>query len=225
VTGPASARHDCKPAAANDRAASSVDARLTGQPSTPDEDKRLKHMVMAASPRDDHCDDPTPVLALIEAEIPRLRRYARYLTRDADRADDLVQEALTRAVAKVHTWQPGTNLRAWLFVILRNVFISELRHGAREPQSDLVADNHPSLAVKGTQDERMALVDLQRAFDQLSAEHREILLLVAIEGLPYEEAAAILEVPVGTVRSRLSRARTALRGELEEPSTDRDKAV
>lgn len=182
-------------------------------------------MVMAASPRDDHCDDPTPVLALIEAEIPRLRRYARYLTRDADRADDLVQEALTRAVAKVHTWQPGTNLRAWLFVILRNVFISELRHGAREPQSDLVADNHPSLAVKGTQDERMALVDLQRAFDQLSAEHREILLLVAIEGLPYEEAAAILEVPVGTVRSRLSRARTALRGELEEPSTDRDKAV
>lgn len=178
---------------------------------------------MAASPRNDHSGDPKPVLALIEAEIPRLRRYARYLTRDVDRADDLVQEALTRAVAKVHTWEPGTNLRAWLFVILRNVFISELRQGAREPQSDLVADNHPSLAVKGTQDERMALVDLQRAFDQLSAEHREILLLVAIEGLPYEEAATILEVPVGTVRSRLSRARTALRGELEEPPTDRSK--
>ena len=161
--------------------------------------------------------EPKQVLALIEAEIPRLRRYARYLTRDVDRADDLVQEALTRAVAKMDSWQPGTNLRAWLFVILRHVFISELRHRAREPRSDMVTDDHPSLAVKSVQDDRMSLVDLQRAFDQLSAEHREILLLVAIEGLPYEEAAAILGVPVGTVRSRLSRARMALRVELEGP--------
>lgn len=165
---------------------------------------------MAAPPIDRRSHDPKQVLALIEAEIPRLRRYARYLTRDVDRADDLVQEALTRAVAKMDSWQPGTNLRAWLFVILRNVFISELRHRAREPRSDMVADDHPSLAVKSTQDERMSLVDLQRAFDQLSAEHREILLLVAIEGLPYEEAAAILGVPVGTVRSRLNRARAQL---------------
>jgi RNA polymerase sigma-70 factor (ECF subfamily) len=176
---------------------------------------------MAAPPIDPRPHDPKPVLALIEAEIPRLRRYARYLTRDVDGADDLVQEALMRAVARTDTWQPGTNLRAWLFVILRNVFISELRHRAREPRSDMVADDHPSMSVKSGQDERMSLVDLQRAFDQLSAEHREILLLVAVEGMPYEEAAAILGVPVGTVRSRLSRARTALRLELEGPPAKR----
>jgi RNA polymerase sigma-70 factor, ECF subfamily len=178
---------------------------------------------MAAPPIDHPARDRIRVLALIEAEIPRLRRYARYLTRDVDRADDLVQEALTRAVAKRDSWQPGTNLRAWLFVILRNVFISELRHKAREPRSELVGENHPSLAVRGTQDERMSLVDLQQAFDRLSAEHREILLLVAIEGLPYEEAAAILGVPVGTVRSRLSRARTALRAKLGSHPTDQDE--
>ena len=179
---------------------------------------------MAAPRIDSRSDGPRRVLALIEAEIPRLRRYARYLTRDADRADDLVQEALARAVAKRDSWQPGTNLRAWLFVILRNVFISELRHSAREPRSDVVADDHPSLAVKSGQDERMSLVDLQRAFDQLSAEHREILLLVAIEGMPYEEAAGILGVPVGTVRSRLSRARTALRLELDGPPIDQGES-
>ena len=164
------------------------------------------------------------VLGSVEAEIPRLRRYARHLTRDVDRADDLVQEALMRAVAKVHTWQPGTNLRAWLFAILRNTFISELRHRAREPASDR-ADDHPSLGVKGTQDERMALVDLQRAFDRLRVEHREILLLVAIEGLPYDEAAGVLGVPVGTVRSRLSRARTALRAGLGDSPADREDAL
>lgn len=151
----------------------------------------------------------------VEPEIPRLRRYARYLTRDADQADDLVQEALTRAIAKIDTWQPGTNLRAWLFVILRNAHISEIRRQSRAPIDEAVADDHPGLAVTGGHESHLALVELHKAFEGLSEEHREVVHLVAVEGLKYDEAAAILEIPVGTVRSRLSRARTALRLRLE----------
>lgn len=156
----------------------------------------------------------------IEGEIPRLRRYARYLTRDADQADDLVQEALTRSIAKIHTWQPGTNLRAWLFVILRNAYISEVRRANRAPTDRSVPEDHPGLAVAGGHESRIALFELRQAFDTLSVEHREVLHLVAVEGLKYEEAAEVLEIPVGTVRSRLSRARTALRLRLEGESVD-----
>ena len=151
----------------------------------------------------------------IEAEIPRLRRYARYLRREPDHADDLVQECLARAIAKIHTWQPGTNLRAWLFVILRNCHINEIR---REQRTDLIDDtptDEPALTTPGNQETSVALAEVRRAYLGLSEEHREVLLLVAIEGLQYEEAAAILEVPLGTVRSRLSRARQALRHALK----------
>lgn len=162
-------------------------------------------------------------LEQIEDEIPRLRRYARYLTRDADRADDLVQEALTRAIAKFDTWQPGTNLRAWLFVILRNAHVSEVRRVTRAPVDAPVPDDHPGLAVTGGHESRIALTELGHAFHALSHEHREVLHLVAIEGLKYEEAAEILAVPVGTVRSRLSRARSALRLRLEGQPMDSDE--
>jgi RNA polymerase sigma-70 factor (ECF subfamily) len=153
-------------------------------------------------------------LPLIEAEIPHLRRFARYIVRDVDRADDLVQECLTRAIAKVHTWTPGTNLRAWLFVILKNCHINEVRR--QRPTSEIPAD-HPMLNVPANQDAHVTLLEVRDAFLRLSEEHREVLLLVAIEGLQYEEAAAILSVPLGTVRSRLSRARQALRDALGEP--------
>ena len=156
-----------------------------------------------------------PRLREIEREIPRLRRYARYLSRDADQADDLVQECLLRGIARIDTWQPGTNLRAWLFVILRNVFISEIRRAGRGPMTGPVEEEHPGLAVTGRQETRIALVELQKALDMLSSEHREVLLLVAVEGLKYEEAAEVMAVPVGTVRSRLSRARSALRDLLD----------
>lgn len=156
-----------------------------------------------------------PRLRQIEQEVPRLRRYARYLTRDADRADDLVQECLLRAIARFDSWQPGTNLRAWLFVILRNVFISELRRAGRTPTDAAIEDEHPSLAVSGRQETRIEVLELQKALDMLSSEHREVLLLVAVEGLKYEEAADVLQLSVGTVRSRLSRARSALRELLE----------
>jgi RNA polymerase sigma-70 factor, ECF subfamily len=158
---------------------------------------------------------PMPdILSLIEAEIPHLRRFARYLARDIDRGDDLVQECLTRAIAKNDTWTPGTNLRAWLFTILKNCHINDLRRARRAEE---MPDEHPLLTVPANQDAHMGLLEVRDAYLRLSDEHREVLLLVAIEGLQYDEAAAILNVPVGTVRSRLSRARQALRESLEEP--------
>ena len=156
------------------------------------------------------------VLQRIEQEIPRLRRYARYLRREPDHADDLVQECLSRAIAKINTWQPGTNLRAWLFVILRNCHINEIRREQRVVSLDDDSPaSEPTLTVPGSQETRVALAEVRNAYLSLSEEHREVLLLVAIEGLQYEEASAILEVPLGTVRSRLSRARQALRQALE----------
>lgn len=147
----------------------------------------------------------------LETEIPRLRRFARYLTRDRDYADDLVQETLYKAVKNIGSWQPGTNLRAWLLVILKNTFRNDLRRNKREvPASDMI-EGSLEVAVPGAQDARMALLEVQEAFLHLSEEHREVLLLVAVEGLHYEEAAVVLDVAVGTVRSRLSRARAALR--------------
>ena len=153
---------------------------------------------------------------LIEGEIPRLRRYARYLAREADRADDLVQECLMRAIAKIDSWTPGTNLRAWLFVILRNCHINEIRRGQRISPLGETNNEYDVVPTPAGQEAHISLLEVRDAYLNLSEEHREVLLLVAIEGLQYEEAAGILEVPVGTIRSRLSRARQALRDALEE---------
>ena len=164
-------------------------------------------------------------LALIELEIPRLRRYARYLAGNVEKSDDLVQEALTRAIEKLDTWQPGTNLRAWLFVILRNVFINEHRREKHGPVIGELKPHDPRLAVAGGQEAHMALLELQDAFQQLPDTHREVLILVVMEGLQYEEAAAILDVPVGTVRSRLSRARGTLKDLLNPASDEREEVA
>jgi RNA polymerase sigma-70 factor, ECF subfamily len=153
------------------------------------------------------------ILSLIEDEIPHLRRFARYVVRDVDRADDLVQECLTRALSKIHTWTPGTNLRAWLFVILKNCHINEVR---RERPTGEMPEDHPMLNVPANQEAHINLLEVRDAYLRLSDEHREVLLLVAIEGLRYEEAATVLKLPLGTVRSRLSRARQALRDALQE---------
>jgi RNA polymerase sigma-70 factor (ECF subfamily) len=162
------------------------------------------------------------VFELLEQEIPHLRRYARYLAGDRDQADDLVQDCLVRAVANADRWTPGTNLRAWLFVILKNLFISERRRAARRDPPPGYRGEPPEPAVPAGQESYVALMEVRNAYLQLSGEHQEVLLLVAMEGFSYEEAASTLMVPVGTIRSRLSRARLALRGLLEEtPLTDR----
>ncbi len=132
---------------------------------------------------------------MLEAEIPRLRRYARALTRDVVRADDLVQSCLTRAVAKQHLWQYGTDLRAWLFTIIHNQHVNDVRRGVREG-NNVEIDEAPQLTVQSN-----AIPTLQL----------RVILLVGLEGMAYEEVALVLSVPVGTVRSRLSRGRDQLR--------------
>jgi RNA polymerase sigma-70 factor (ECF subfamily) len=148
---------------------------------------------------------------LLEAEIPRLRRYARALTRDVTRADDLVQSCLTRAVAKQHLWQPGTDLRAWLFTILHNQHVNDVRRSVREGINVAVEEMAPMLTVQSNALAALQLRDLEAAIAQLPQEQRQVILLVGLEGMRYEEVAAILGVPVGTVRSRLSRGRDQLR--------------
>jgi RNA polymerase sigma-70 factor, ECF subfamily len=148
---------------------------------------------------------------LLEAEIPPLRRYARALLRDTSRADDLIQDTLLRALAKQHLWQPGTNLRAWLFTLMHNLHVNVVRQSVREGamidvddvSADLVANTDPTAARQ--------LRELEEAIARLPVEQRQVLLLIGLEGVRYDEAAVILGIPLGTVRSRLSRARDALR--------------
>ena len=147
---------------------------------------------------------------LLEAEIPRLRRYARALTRDPIRSDDLVQSCLMRAIAKQHLWEHGTNLRAWLFTIMHNQHVNDVRRSAREGITVELVDA-PTTTAEPVAETQLALRDLERALAKLRTEEREVILLVGLEGMAYEEVAEVLGIPPGTVRSRLSRGRDSLR--------------
>ena len=147
----------------------------------------------------------------LEEQIPRLRRYARALTRDVNRADDLVQDTLVRALAKQHLWQAGTNLRAWLFTLMHNQHVNDVRRSNREGGNIDVDDMASVLVANTDPTASRQLRELERALNRLPLEQRESILLVGLEGLRYDEAASILGVPIGTVRSRLSRGREALR--------------
>jgi len=152
---------------------------------------------------------------LIE-HLPRLRRYARALTGDRNRADDLVQDTLERALAKLDLWQPGSDLRAWLFTLMHNLFVNQIR--VRRPQ-ETVMDEALDEPVSGGQMEALAARDIHAALARLPEEQREVLLLVGLEQFGYAEAAQVLGVPAGTVMSRLSRARERMRQMLAgEPS-------
>jgi RNA polymerase sigma-70 factor, ECF subfamily len=154
---------------------------------------------------------------LLEEQIPRLRRYARALTRNTERADDLVQDTLVRALVKQNLWQAGTNLRAWLFTLMHNQNINNARHSIRESQMVDIEAATNVLAATTDPTALCQLYELDRALNQLSQEQRETILLVGLEEFSYIEAAAILNVPVGTVRSRLSRGRDHLRRLLDMP--------
>ena len=149
------------------------------------------------------------------AAIPRLRRYARVLTGDATRADDLVQDTLARAWEKRRLWQAGTDLRAWLFTVMHNVHVNQLALHRREA-ANISLDADPTgmawqLPVRGNQLDRVELLEVVAQMGRLPADQREVLMLAAVEEMRYEEIAKLLDVSQGTVMSRLSRARARLR--------------
>jgi RNA polymerase sigma-70 factor (ECF subfamily) len=153
---------------------------------------------------------------LIEQHIPRLRRYARALTGERTIADDLVQDTLERACNKLHLWRRGSDLRAWLFTIMHNVYVNQLRARATHPLVPLDEDDI-DLPERPNQTDLLEIRDLDIALRKLSDEQREVLLLIALEQLSYEEAAKALGIPIGTVMSRLSRARDRLRRIMRGP--------
>ena len=147
----------------------------------------------------------------VTEQIPSLRRFARSLCRDAELADDVVQDTLVRALAGLDTFTPGTNLTAWLFTILRNCFLNGVRRQRRERTwYSTQQEERGERASDASQPHVLALTQLWEDVQRLPATMRECLVLVAVEGLSYEAAAEVLDVPVGTVRSRLSRARQML---------------
>lgn len=153
-------------------------------------------------------------------QLGALRRYARSLTRDGADAEDLVQDALLRAYERRSTFRAGADLRAWLLSILHNRFVDRMRtREAEAVRIGRVADLSPS-ALEAPQDHVVRLAQVREAFLALPEDQRAALHLVAIEGLPYQEAAAALGVPLGTLMSRIGRARAALRA-MEEGERDR----
>ena len=148
---------------------------------------------------------------LIEQQIPRLRRYARALTRNRDRADDLVQDTLSRALEKEQFWQTGTNLGAWLFTIMHNQNVNNVRRDAREFAAEEIERVSTTLPSTTDPSASRKMVELDRALAQLPLGQRQVILLVGLEGMSYEDTAEILSIPIGTVRSRLSRGRDTLR--------------
>ncbi|QQR39505.1 sigma-70 family RNA polymerase sigma factor [Devosia rhizoryzae] len=145
----------------------------------------------------------------LEKDVPALRRYARALTRNIDRADDLVQDTLERAIARRGLFRPRGPLRPWLFTILTNLHRNSRRSDRRRGETVDVAT--VELATSAPQPGHLALAELARAIETLPLDQKEALLLVTLEGLAYSEAAAILQIPTGTLMSRLGRARATLR--------------
>ena len=143
--------------------------------------------------------------------IPRLRRYARALSGDRPAADDLVQDTLERAWAKLHLYRRGTDLRAWLFTVMHNVYVNQRR--AAKPSTPL-DEEMPELAQPQSEVDGLVLRDLDAAIRRLPPDQREVLLLVALEDMSYDQAAGALGIPIGTVMSRLARAREKLRAML-----------
>jgi len=153
---------------------------------------------------------------LIAQEIPHLRRYARSLTNNADEADDLVQDCLERAINKRQLWSQKGSLRSWLFRMLYNLFLNGGRARKRQ-QAQVNIDDAPdslapeTLAVNAAPDKRIECWRVAQALDELPPEQRDAVLLVSLESMPYDEAADTLGIPIGTLRSRVSRGREALR--------------
>ena len=168
---------------------------------------------------------------LIAEQIPKLRRYARALLGDPVRSDDLVQEALERALSRSHLWQPGTDIRAWMFTILHNVHVNNQRQRRHRDDYQELTDDRPELATPATQEQVLEIRDLARGLELLPAPQRQVVLLVGLEGMNYKQVAAVLDIPIGTVMSRLHRGREALRrlmtdgGQSNAATADREVGI
>lgn len=155
----------------------------------------------------------------LERWSPNLRRYARALTRSVEQADDLVQDCLERAISRRHLWKASGNTRAWLFTIMHNIHANDSRKRDSRPQSVPIDDQDGSHHRPPAQLSRVAGLELAAALEALPEEQRQVILLVALEGMSYAEVAETVGVAQGTVMSRLSRGRERLRRLMEEGST------
>lgn len=147
--------------------------------------------------------------AVVTEQIPRLRRYARALTGDRTSADDLVQDTLERAWGKLHMWRRGSDMRAWMFSIMHNTFINHIRKNHLDTVT--LSDEALEMPTRATQEDALHMRDLTSAIGKLPVEYREVVLLIGLEQMAYEEVAKVLGIPLGTVMSRLSRGRERLR--------------
>lgn len=153
----------------------------------------------------------------IAALLPRLRRFGRTLARNAEDADDLVQIAVERALTHSHQWQPGTRLDSWMFRIMQNAWIDESRARERRQQT-FVEEEAGEHVGESTNEAQMDALAVRKAVAQLNEEQRAVVGLVLVEGLPYKEAADVLGIPIGTLTSRLARARDTLQALLAGPT-------
>lgn len=159
----------------------------------------------------------------LTALLPRLRRFAYGLTGSQDEGDDVVQSACERALGRLHQWRPGTRLDSWMYRIVQNLWIDRVRSRRSRPEADPeILEQIPGGDAEREMQARLDLARVRRLVALLPAEQREVLLLVTVEGQSYKDAAATLEIPIGTVMSRLARARVGLgrmmEGGVQEPS-------
>lgn len=150
------------------------------------------------------------VARLIEPHLGSLKRYALTLARNRPDAEDLVQDSVARALQKSGRFEPGTNLRAWLFTIMHNLHANTRRYRAARPEW-VAGDDLPDASAPATQEAAIVWRDLNRAMAVLPPDQRDVLMLIGVEGLSYAETAEALDIPIGTVMSRLSRGREAIR--------------
>lgn len=151
------------------------------------------------------------LVTLLVGQIPYLRRYAWALLSDRTRADDLVQDCLERAWSRSHLFRPEEDIRVWLFTILHNLYVDDVRRQGRQPVLVPLTDQVQSPSLRATQEGGLEIADLGRALGQLPAEQSAAVLLVGLEDMTYREAAAVLGIPEGTLMSRLNRGRKRLR--------------
>ena len=152
--------------------------------------------------------------------LPRLRRFGRTVTRHREDADDLVQIAVERALTRADQWQPGTRLDSWIFRIMQNAWIDEVRARQRRDLTFVAEELGEQVGVSTT-DAQIDAIAVRKAISQLNEDQRSVVGLVLIEGLPYKEAAEVLDIPIGTLTSRLARAREALQAILSTAEENR----